>query len=918
MEEFKMSIGKNATAVKSICVCTIFALLTLAGMASADTIWTGAGPDDNWGTGANWDTLAPPVYNDWTVIDNTDAIGVPRFNETVPNGIRGLAMGRYVAGNSGMIVENNTNPSGPHGVGNYGIYMGFVTGTHTLDINDYFIVSSGIRIGWEGEGDSVVNIGANGFLDMPSNAWIEMGRCNNDGVGDAPGYLNVAEGGRLVCGSIYVGDFGTAVLTNAGLIEIEDAGGSYPTLWAGIAGGSSGTVNLNGGFLYSKGFPKFDYQETGLSSGVINIDGGKLGTRDYSTAQADIEAAIAAGRFKGTGGSQNLADFHIVQIPAGLTRYKHNGDPQSIWVISSPPVACDVYVGPADAQDLTLEAGGSSTQIEYTVANYGATTSVNYTITETPDQPWLTLNKTAGGPVAANGGSDTITATIDPSALAAGNYTVDLVFADDCSAATMTRTINVEVLECANTITPQSTDLGNQLPGDIIVYANCRNDMDYTFTVTNTLGADRTYAIAEVDVGGNPTDHDWISIDKTSIGPLAEGSSDTLTVTVSPNATRDQQRFAYIKFTPDCGPEIIRTVLQDDTYIGDLYGYKRVYLGDVVPDTVDSCNFDPEDTSTPVTGTTCSFTVSDGVAYGTVVDDDSNPDPDYNAQNGKAFLLDQVNDPPSNYGAPNTRNGWASYIDNTDTTNSNSIINGRLGGTLVARVKVATSSAMGPILWQRDDAIGDPLPKQGYRVLWGGNGPGLPNQVREYLNDVTSDPLGLPKQDAYHIIRIASGWGSFGSTASLSSIYIWMDEDPTPVLVVDNAVSPAYYYKFDSFCFGTFGQSSASIIYFDWISFTNTGMWAPGQEDDCIGSLIPVITLCNDPKADSDGDGDVDQDDFAAFQACYTGTGGGVPDGCRCFNTDGDDDIDSTDLGKFEDCASGPAIPADPTCDDAP
>jgi len=81
------------------------------------------------------------------------------------------------------------------------------------------------------------------------------------------------------------------------------------------------------------------------------------------------------------------------------------------------------------------------------------------------------------------------------------------------------------------------------------------------------------------------------------------------------------------------------------------------------------------------------------------------------------------------------------------------------------------------------------------------------------------------------------------------------------------------------------------------------------------------VVCCPDPFADADGDGDVDQDDFGAFQACFTGSGGGVPDGCECFNhnTVADEpDIDEDDWGAFEDCASGPDVPADPSCDDPP
>lgn len=78
---------------------------------------------------------------------------------------------------------------------------------------------------------------------------------------------------------------------------------------------------------------------------------------------------------------------------------------------------------------------------------------------------------------------------------------------------------------------------------------------------------------------------------------------------------------------------------------------------------------------------------------------------------------------------------------------------------------------------------------------------------------------------------------------------------------------------------------------------------------------------CNDPFADVDGDGDVDQEDFAAFQLCYTGPGQGPPpSGCACFDrpepTAPDGDVDQADFGLFQLCASGAFVAADPACDD--
>ena len=88
---------------------------------------------------------------------------------------------------------------------------------------------------------------------------------------------------------------------------------------------------------------------------------------------------------------------------------------------------------------------------------------------------------------------------------------------------------------------------------------------------------------------------------------------------------------------------------------------------------------------------------------------------------------------------------------------------------------------------------------------------------------------------------------------------------------------------------------------------------------------LAVTSTCVDPFADTDGDGDVDQTDFAVFQLCYTGANQTpvptTPEYCKCLDVDGidnqpDDDIDQGDYNKFDACASGPGIPADPSCDD--
>ena len=89
-------------------------------------------------------------------------------------------------------------------------------------------------------------------------------------------------------------------------------------------------------------------------------------------------------------------------------------------------------------------------------------------------------------------------------------------------------------------------------------------------------------------------------------------------------------------------------------------------------------------------------------------------------------------------------------------------------------------------------------------------------------------------------------------------------------------------------------------LWFDDVSLTAT----PG----------PLPCVNTELRFDSDGDGDIDMVDFAAFQRCYTSSLS-TDCSCRCMNSDGSDTIDATDLNAFINCASGAALPADPDCE---
>ena len=90
-----------------------------------------------------------------------------------------------------------------------------------------------------------------------------------------------------------------------------------------------------------------------------------------------------------------------------------------------------------------------------------------------------------------------------------------------------------------------------------------------------------------------------------------------------------------------------------------------------------------------------------------------------------------------------------------------------------------------------------------------------------------------------------------------------------------------------------------------------------GEAGNSPQTISVNVTIDPSPfaRVDFDEDGDVDQEDFGRFQACYTGPG--VPQNApNCFNAklDDDDDVDVGDFSVFQRCMTGEGILADPDC----
>ncbi|MHC4445717.1 MAG: hypothetical protein ACYTF1_07675 [Planctomycetota bacterium] len=777
---------------------------------------------------------------------------------------------------------------------------------------------------------------------------LRLGSIQTGQIGGT-GTMNVS-GGHVDCDDfLIVGAYdnnpnwpggGHGVLNQTGgVIGIyrHDQTGLFDALVLGDTDGTysaqSAECNLLGGELYSWAPPI-------VNMGWININGGKLRINSYKMAiefpggaanELDaIKGWITSGLIKGDNSDINPDNFRIKEEQDWETPVGNDN-----WLIQYPIPDCESRVFPTNitqTQDLGELPSNITMDQVYTIANYGESTTINtYTVTETPDETWLTLDKTSGGPLAP-GSADTVTATVDTTGLLPGDYSVDLVFADDCATATInTRTIIFTIPSLR--VLPRSTDK-SQNPGDITVYAHCDNPMSYDFNMTNLSGLTiDSFTVEETDAAGNAQDHTWLTLNTTAGGPIAAGSTDTVNFTVTPelpNPEADSTVDGWIKITPSIGDPIIRQIQRTNTFIGTIYGGKWLYAGDVMPADVDSC------------GAGCNFNVSTdttgGAPFGTIVDD---PD----ADNGKAFYLEQTTATSSGVENCTTFAGadpcgrliYNSSIAHPVTLVDNNAISNRIGATMVTRLKVERNSHASGQMFIIIKGSGATAWAQA-RVVWGGKGPNHPRDLHEHLNGNPYDADNIVSSaDAgnYYTVRVGVGWGAYGNdrsnaangTYDLYTVKIWFDEDtvtpdpnmPPTIDITDSKdlAQSEWNIYYDSFTFGTYNTSSNSRIYFDWISFTDTGIFAPGEEIDCIGSLIPSLAdPCNNPFADADGDTDVDQDDFAEFQVCYTGTAGGIATNpaydCSCFDRDSNSDVSDPDFTEFQKCASGPNIEATP------
>jgi hypothetical protein len=181
---------------------------------------------------------------------------------------------------------------------------------------------------------------------------------------------------------------------------------------------------------------------------------------------------------------------------------------------------------------------------------------------------------------------------------------------------------------------------------------------------------------------------------------------------------------------------------------------------------------------------------------------------------------------------PDATNGWAWHIVDSAAAKSkwrsspSEDITSETGATIVARVKTVA----------KDGSSGENIGIIEYGGLSCGYTWGGPNgQVKEVeRGDETYVTSGNAE---YRVIRMTAV-GTGGPPDGNRRIRLYLDEDPTPVIDIIPATNVSN--QPDAFRFGAGSTAGTQDIYFDWITASNEGAFAPGEEVAVLGHSLVI------------------------------------------------------------------------------
>jgi hypothetical protein len=169
--------------------------------------------------------------------------------------------------------------------------------------------------------------------------------------------------------------------------------------------------------------------------------------------------------------------------------------------------------------------------------------------------------------------------------------------------------------------------------------------------------------------------------------------------------------------------------------------------------------------------------------------------------------------------------------------------------------------------------------------------------------ELTADPAGEQTTDVHANVCIESG-GS-GKTMRIYMAEV-LDYYPPPAVEANqrNCLMQGASSTQDI----TLAPGECEEVIRSWARKENIKIivWAQqpfssGPADVYQAGIMPWPFPPHEVPGDMDEDGDVDQDDADLFMySCYTGPGGGVPDGCEPVDFDGDGDVDCDDWETFK------------------
>jgi hypothetical protein len=547
-------------------------------------------------------------------------------------------------------------------------------------------------------------------------------------------------------------------------------------------------------------------------------------------------------------------------------------------IIRSVP-ACASKVTPDEFTTQAVEADvnqpATPSSIPYLIENLGSE-GLTYTVSELDDQQqpadvsWLSTDKTGGSAAAES--FDTVIASIDTTGLGHGMYTAYLKFTDSCDPAVEhLRRIDLTVYSCHWTAEcsqerSYSTVYPDLLPEDVV------------YRITNVGDAPSSYSVVKTG-GSSCMNYNWLVVNNPA-GTVLPGEFIDVVATIDVQALAGRpSNSSYdctLKFYDDCSPlPVTRNVRM--RYLAEPHTQVFVYKGDVDPQDNDSAGpmmrFVPD---------------PDSLANGLVENN-------FDAVNGKVW---RMIDPSGSIKA------WyrAQYFDGFEWQNMTHNAEG--GSTLVARIKVDGWSA------DRRRAflgIGE-NDASSAEYHWGG-ADGVAAESKRNLEWHT----GLGTSDFVILWVTAKGAqaGDEWECGREVNLYI-VDVDSNVLWHRQIANASAEGSSRTGFFFGDSQGALSMDVSYDWVSGTNAGAFAPGEEVAVLGhSLIVSDSGCIIPFPDTDQDDDVDMDDFAIFQRCIN-VNGNVSEDCECLDRNRDGYVDEIDMEAFIACVTGSGVPFDP------